>query len=208
MEDGEKAEACDWLDIRPDISYWSPNSIYLTYVSPTGRTSPRFFRLQLCSCSKTPRRSGSSLGKGLRWLAQDESMLTGKVCRHPWSSTFCITCPLIYISGHFSFTVWWNYFAANPNAGVAGGSSRTFARPVPLTIGNASNIVVKDISITNSPFWHQFVYQSTDILFDNIVARSVSFNSSAPSANSDGWDIYRSSYVTIQNSNINNDDDW
>ncbi len=91
---------------------------------------------------------------------------------------------------------------------MAGGSSRTFARPIPLTVGNASNIVVQDISITNSPFWHQFVYQSTDVVYDNIVIRSLSFNASAPSANSDGWDIYRSSHVTIKNSNINNDDDW
>jgi galacturan 1,4-alpha-galacturonidase len=77
-----------------------------------------------------------------------------------------------------------------------------------LTVGNASNVVVKDISVTNSPFWHQFVYQSTDILYDNMKVKSFSYNSSAPSANSDGWDIYRSSHVTIQNSNVDNDDDW
>jgi galacturan 1,4-alpha-galacturonidase len=30
--------------------------------------------------------------------------------------------------------VWWEAYATNPDAGVAGGSSLTFARPIPLTI--------------------------------------------------------------------------
>ena len=52
-------------------------------------------------------------------------------------------------------TAWWDYYAQNHNAGhgVAGGSTRVFARPIPLTVGNATNIKVKDISIINSPFW-------------------------------------------------------
>ncbi len=49
---------------------------------------------------------------------------------------------------------WWDYYALHkPNAGVAGGSSRTFARPIPLTVGNSSDVTIKDISIINSPFW-------------------------------------------------------
>jgi len=52
-----------------------------------------------------------------------------------------------------AFKVWWDYEAANKNAGTAGGSSTTFERPIPLTVGNATNVVVQDISIINSPFW-------------------------------------------------------
>lgn len=52
------------------------------------------------------------------------------------------------------------------------------------------------------------VFQSMDVTYDNIQIRSVSYNDSAPAANSDGWDIYRSSHVTIKNSNVQNGDDW
>lgn len=39
------------------------------------------------------------------------------------------------------------------NAGTAGGSSTTFARPVPLTVGNSTNVVVENITEIASPFW-------------------------------------------------------
>jgi len=50
---------------------------------------------------------------------------------------------------------WWDYYEQNHDAGhgVAGGSTRVFARPIPLTVGNATNIKVEDISVINSPFW-------------------------------------------------------
>ncbi|KAL7414444.1 pectin lyase-like protein [Mrakia frigida] len=81
--------------------------------------------------------------------------------------------------------IWWEQFARSGNAGVAGGSSRTFSRPVPLTVGFAKDVLVKDIAIVNSPFWLPTI----------------------KTANSDGWDIYRSDHVTIKNSWINNQDD-
>ena len=43
------------------------------------------------------------------------------------------------------------------DVGVAGGSSRTFARPVPLTIGNATNVVVEDILQIGSPNWVRYI---------------------------------------------------
>lgn len=42
---------------------------------------------------------------------------------------------------------------ASQNAGTAGGSSTTFARPIPLTVGNASNVIVENIRQIGSPFW-------------------------------------------------------
>lgn len=102
--------------------------------------------------------------------------------------------------------VWWDALANNNNAGTAGGSSRTFARPVPLTVGNSTNVVVEDITEIGSPFWNNFVYQSSNVTYRNITINTVSYSTSPP-ANSDGWDIYRSDGVTITNSWINNDDD-
>lgn len=102
--------------------------------------------------------------------------------------------------------VWYDEFNISKNAGTAGGSSRTFARPVPLTVGNASNVVVENITELNSPFWNNFVFQSTNVTYRYINISAVSYSSSFI-ANTDGWDIYRSSYVTIMNSTINNGDD-
>lgn len=149
------------IQYAPDIKYWSPNSIYLTYQNAT----TAFF---LSGEDITLQGGGTIDGNG---------------------------------------NIWWLYYKLFPNAGVAGGSSTTFARPVPLTIGNATNVVVKDISIINSPFWHNFVYQSQNVVYDNIFLNSTSFNSSAAASNSDGWDIYRSDHITIQNSRVFNGDD-
>ncbi|TBU59413.1 pectin lyase-like protein [Dichomitus squalens] len=102
--------------------------------------------------------------------------------------------------------VWWDTFNNTHNAGTAGGSSRTFARPIPLTVGNATNVVVENIQQIGSPFWNNFVYQSTNVTYKNINIRTVSYSSS-PTANSDGWDIYRSDHITIRDSIVINDDD-
>ena len=58
------------------------------------------------------------------------------------------------------------------------------------------------------PQRHSFVYQSTDVTYANIQIHSISSNASAPASNTDGWDIYRSSYVTIRDSVVINGDDW
>ncbi|EKM57997.1 glycoside hydrolase family 28 protein [Phanerochaete carnosa HHB-10118-sp] len=102
--------------------------------------------------------------------------------------------------------VWYDAFASSNDAGTAGGSSTTFERPVPLTVGNSTNVVIEDITQLNSPFWNNFVYQSTNVTYRNITINSVSYSSS-PASNTDGWDIYRSNNVTITDSRINNDDD-
>jgi galacturan 1,4-alpha-galacturonidase len=52
------------------------------------------------------------------------------------------------------------------------------------------------------------VYGSTDVEYSNIKIRALSSNESAEAANSDGWDIYRSSHVYIHDSHVNNGDDW
>ncbi|KAF9221196.1 glycoside hydrolase family 28 protein [Gyrodon lividus] len=118
--------------------------------------------------------------------------------------------------------VWWDY--PNKTVGTAGGSSTVFARPVPLTVGNASNVLIEDLTEIGSPLWvcppsphgqpkgilqtlqNNFVYQSTNVTYRRMNISTTSYSSN-PTANSDGWDIYRSSYITIEDSTINNDDD-
>jgi len=51
------------------------------------------------------------------------------------------------------------------------------------------------------------VYNSHNVSYKGINIHAFSYNKSAPSSNSDGWDIYRSSLVSITNSTINNSDD-
>ncbi|KAH9833270.1 pectin lyase-like protein [Rhodofomes roseus] len=102
--------------------------------------------------------------------------------------------------------VWYDTFNITGESATAGASTRSFSRPIPLTVGNASNVVVENITQWQSPNWNNFVYQSTNVTYRNININSFSY-SSAPAKNTDGWDIYRSSQVTITDSIINNGDD-
>ncbi|EIW74312.1 hypothetical protein CONPUDRAFT_133182 [Coniophora puteana RWD-64-598 SS2] len=146
------------VQYTPNIAYWSPNSLYLTFQNAT-----------------------------TYWFFSGDNL-------HLYGGGT--------IDGNGQ--VWWDY--PNKTVGTAGGSSTTFARPVPLTVGNATNVVVENITQIGSPFWNNFVYQSQNVTYRNIHINTTSYSSNA-AANSDGWDIYRSSYVTIEDSTINNDDD-
>ncbi|EGN97570.1 glycoside hydrolase family 28 protein [Serpula lacrymans var. lacrymans S7.3] len=146
------------VQYTPNIAYWSPNSLFLTYQNAT-----------------------------TYWFLSGDNI-------H------------LYGGGTLDGNgqVWWDY--PNATSGTAGGSSTLFARPIPLTVGNASNVVIEDLTQIQSPFWNNFVYQSTNVTYRNINISTVSYSSN-PTLNSDGWDIYRSSFVTIENSTVNNDDD-
>ncbi|KAI0732704.1 pectin lyase-like protein [Fomitopsis betulina] len=148
------------VQYTPDIAYWSPNSLYLTFQNAT-----TFWFL-----------SGNDI--------------------HLYGGGT--------IDGNGQ--VWYDTFNVTGDSGTAGASTRAFSRPVPLTIGNATNVVVENITQWQSPNWNNFVYQSTNVTYRNIYINSFSY-SSAPAKNTDGWDIYRSSQVTITDSTINNDDD-
>jgi hypothetical protein len=71
-------------------------------------------------------------------------------------------------------------------SGVAGGSTRVFARPIPLAVARGKHITVDGISITNSPFWHSIIFESSYVTFKNIYMKSLSSNESAQAANTDG----------------------
>ncbi|KIJ62473.1 glycoside hydrolase family 28 protein [Hydnomerulius pinastri MD-312] len=153
-----KIELSGVLQYTPNIAYWSPNSLYLTYQNATTYWFLSGNNIHLYG-------GGTLDGNG---------------------------------------QVWWDY--PNVTSGTAGGSSTLFARPIPLTVGNASNVLIEDLTQIGSPFWNNFVYQSTNVTYRNINISTVSYSSN-PTINSDGWDIYRSSYVTIEDSTVNNDDD-
>ncbi|KAF8313638.1 pectin lyase-like protein [Clavulina sp. PMI_390] len=91
---------------------------------------------------------------------------------------------------------WYDAFASNAN----------LMRPIPLTIGNGNNVLVENLKIIQSPMWSNFVYQSKGVVYKNITLTSKSSSSNA-AKNTDGWDIYRSDNVTIENSTIVNGDD-
>ncbi|EPQ55213.1 pectin lyase-like protein [Gloeophyllum trabeum ATCC 11539] len=91
---------------------------------------------------------------------------------------------------------WYDAFASNSS----------LLRPILLTISQGRNVVVKDITMLNGPEWINFVTDSSNVTYDNIHINASS-TSSHLAKNTDGWDIYRSDGVVIQNSVINNGDD-
>ncbi|PCH35371.1 glycoside hydrolase family 28 protein [Wolfiporia cocos MD-104 SS10] len=148
------------VQYTPDIAYWSPNSLYLSYQNTT-----TFW-----------------------FISGDDIHLYG-------GGT---------IDGNGQ--VWYDYFNLTGESGTAGSSTLTFARPVTLTIGNSSNVIVENITQWMAPNWNNLAYQSTNVTYRNLYINSFSY-SNAPAKNTDGFNTYRSSYVTITDSIINNDDD-
>ncbi|KAG9041854.1 hypothetical protein FS837_011650 [Tulasnella sp. UAMH 9824] len=159
------------LQYTNDISYWSPNSLYL--------------RTHILPITLSAYQNATTF-----WFLSGNN---------------------IYLHGPGTIDgngqIWWDTYATSKDSGVAGGSSTTFARPIPLTVGNATNVVVEDLRIIQSPFWHQLCYQSKNVVYQGLHISSVSSNASHPTANSDAIDIYRSSQVSIRNWVVDNDDD-
>ncbi|KAF5354908.1 hypothetical protein D9756_005522 [Leucocoprinus leucothites] len=91
---------------------------------------------------------------------------------------------------------WYDAFASNS----------TLLRPIVLTIFQASNVLVEDITYVNGPEWHNLVNEANGVVFNNIRINAGS-TSSHTAKNTDGWNIYRSDDVTIRNSVIVNGDD-
>lgn len=69
-----------------------------------------------------------------------------------------------------------------------------------------TNSIFTDIVMRYSPEYYFFIANSTNVVFNNIDIAGGS-RSANPAKNTDGWDTYRSSDITIMNSNVNNGDD-
>jgi len=91
---------------------------------------------------------------------------------------------------------WWDALASNSS----------LLRPIILTVFKATNVVVKDIKMVNSPEWFNLVNEGKNVVYDNLTISAVSTSTHGP-ANTDGWNVYRSDQVVIKNSLINNGDD-
>jgi galacturan 1,4-alpha-galacturonidase len=91
--------------------------------------------------------------------------------------------------------VWYDLYASNIYA----------LRPVLFGIDGLHDSSISNLVLRYSPQYYFFVANSTNVVFDglNIAGGSKSAN---PAKNTDGWDTYRSSDITIQNSIVNNGD--
>lgn len=90
---------------------------------------------------------------------------------------------------------WWDWYPEH----------KKDRRPVLLMTDDLHTGTISDISLNNSPMWTNFVANSTDVTFTNISIWAVS-NNEYFEKNTDGWDIYRSDRITIQNSSVTNGD--
>ncbi|KAI8884543.1 glycoside hydrolase family 28 protein [Backusella circina FSU 941] len=76
-------------------------------------------------------------------------------------------------------------------------------RPVMMTF-MVDGLDVRNQRLVNSPNWNYYVFQSKNVVFDNIY---IDEDSSQVPHNTDGWDLSNSQNIQITNSYINNGDD-
>ncbi|KAB5578770.1 exopolygalacturonase [Coniochaeta sp. 2T2.1] len=79
-------------------------------------------------------------------------------------------------------------------------------RPVLVGVDGLKNSVISDLVLRYSPQYYHFIANSTNVVFNNIDISGFS-KSKNTAKNTDGWDTYRSSDITIMNSVVNNGDD-
>ncbi|KAJ4324909.1 hypothetical protein N0V94_000963 [Neodidymelliopsis sp. IMI 364377] len=91
---------------------------------------------------------------------------------------------------------WWDEYVNN----------KKLKRPVLFAIVGLEGGSVSGIKLRNSPFWHNIIANSSDVVYSGLDLFSTSNNGNFEK-NTDGWDIYRSERITIENSTITNGDD-
>ncbi|KAJ5887750.1 exopolygalacturonase X [Penicillium taxi] len=79
-------------------------------------------------------------------------------------------------------------------------------RPILVGIIGLNGGTIGPLKLRYSPQWYQIVANSSNLLFEGIDISGYS-TSNHTAKNTDGWDLYRSSNIVIQNSVINNGDD-
>lgn len=90
---------------------------------------------------------------------------------------------------------WWDLY----------GQKKSTLRPVLFTTLGLHHGSISNIKMRNSPMWANLIANSSDVTFTDIAIWSVS-NNQYFEKNTDGWDIYRSHSITIQNSTVTNGD--
>ncbi|KAJ5242000.1 uncharacterized protein N7469_000327 [Penicillium citrinum] len=79
-------------------------------------------------------------------------------------------------------------------------------RPILMGVIGLHGGTIGPLKLRYSPQWYHFVANSSNVLFEGIDISGYS-NSKHEAKNTDGWDLYRSSNIVIQDSVINNGDD-
>ena len=91
--------------------------------------------------------------------------------------------------------VWYDLYASNIYT----------LRPVLIGIDGLHDSIISNLALRYSPEYYHFVANSTNVVFDNLNLAGGS-KSANLAKNTDGWDTYRSSDITIQNCVVNNGD--
>ncbi|KAJ5952962.1 Glucose/ribitol dehydrogenase [Penicillium vulpinum] len=92
--------------------------------------------------------------------------------------------------------VWYDLYAEDP----------LILRPILVGIIGLNGGTIGPLKLRYSPQWYHFVANSSNLIFDGIDISGFS-TSEHEAKNTDGWDLYRSTNIVIQNSVINNGDD-
>lgn len=79
-------------------------------------------------------------------------------------------------------------------------------RPTLIGIDGLTNSILTDLVLRYSPTYYVFAANASNVVFNNFDIDGYS-TSDNEAKNTDGWDTYRSSDITISNSVINNGDD-
>ncbi|KAJ3338221.1 hypothetical protein HDU83_008242 [Entophlyctis luteolus] len=79
-------------------------------------------------------------------------------------------------------------------------------RPILFVVDGLNGGSISNLTFLRSPQWNNLIANSTNVIYDNLNIVTVS-NSSTVAKNTDGWDVYRSDNIVIQNSVIRNGDD-
>lgn len=90
---------------------------------------------------------------------------------------------------------WWDAYVKN----------KALKRPVLFAIVGLEGGSVSQFKLRNSPFWHNIIANSSNVVYSDLDLFSTSNNENFEK-NTDGWDIYRSDNIIIENSTITNGD--
>ncbi|ORY61546.1 pectin lyase fold/virulence factor [Pseudomassariella vexata] len=88
-------------------------------------------------------------------------------------------------------------------------TNKTLVRPVLFSMDGMKGSTMSNLRMRNTPAWFNLIANSTDILISDmeLQAKDTQSENGVKIANSDGWDIYRSDRIVIQNSVVLNTDD-
>ena len=132
---------------------------------------------------------------------------------------------LPYWEGHwYEFTyqegrTWWKWGGEDVNifgGGTINGNGQpwwdanvgnsSLLRPYLIVFDGLHRSTISGINMINSPSWFNLIANSSEVIVSNLNLTTWQSGAATPH-NTDGWDIYRSEYIVLQDSVISNNDD-